>query len=138
MIKIASRVINFLFGHSKIKHGKFNPITKTNEYMRIFFCNFYFISFLDFFICCFFCNDYCLVMENGSFFVQAIQERHENSLLKSEIDKLRDENKSLREQINKSCCPNCGTSTVSRDATMTTEEQQLRIENAKLKAEVRS
>ncbi|EXB74519.1 Homeobox-leucine zipper protein GLABRA 2 [Morus notabilis] len=68
--------------------------------------------------------------------IKAIQERHENSLLKSEIDKLRDENKSLREQINKSCCPNCGTSTVSRDATMTTEEQQLRIENAKLKAEV--
>ncbi|GMN37203.1 hypothetical protein TIFTF001_006612 [Ficus carica] len=68
--------------------------------------------------------------------IKAIQERHENSLLKSEIDKLREENKSLRKQINKSCCPNCGTATVSRDATMTTEEQQLRIENAKLKAEV--
>ncbi|PON88418.1 Octamer-binding transcription factor [Trema orientale] len=68
--------------------------------------------------------------------IKAIQERHENSLLKSEIDRLRDENKALREQINKSCCPNCGTATVSKDPTITTEEQQLRIENAKLKAEV--
>ncbi|KAH7547268.1 hypothetical protein FEM48_Zijuj01G0291800 [Ziziphus jujuba var. spinosa] len=67
---------------------------------------------------------------------QAIQERHENSLLKTEMEKLRDDNKAMREQINKSCCPNCGTATTSRDANMTTEEQQLRIENARLKAEV--
>jgi len=70
--------------------------------------------------------------------LQAIQERHENSLLKSEMDKLREDNKSMRETINKACCPNCGTATTSRDAALTsTEEQQLRIENAKLKAEVR-
>ncbi|XP_035548052.1 homeobox-leucine zipper protein GLABRA 2-like [Juglans regia] len=68
--------------------------------------------------------------------IKAIQERHENSLLKSEMDKLRDENKAMREQINKACCPNCGTATTSRDASVTTEEQQLRIENARLKAEV--
>ena len=67
---------------------------------------------------------------------QAIQERHENSLLKGEMEKLRDENKAMREAINKACCPNCGTATTSRDTAMTTEEQQLRIENAKLKAEV--
>ncbi|KAI4329239.1 hypothetical protein L6164_021527 [Bauhinia variegata] len=68
--------------------------------------------------------------------IKAIQERHENSLLKTEIEKLREENKAMRETINKACCPNCGTATTSRDAAMSTEEQQLRIENAKLKAEV--
>ena len=68
--------------------------------------------------------------------VQAIQERHENSLLKTEIDKLRDENKQMRETINKSCCPNCGTATTTRDTLLSSEEQHLRIENAKLKAEV--
>jgi len=68
--------------------------------------------------------------------LQAIQERHENSLLKSEIEKLKEKNKSLRETINKACCPTCGVPTTSRDGAMPTEEQQLRIENAKLKAEV--
>ncbi|CAK7356706.1 unnamed protein product [Dovyalis caffra] len=69
--------------------------------------------------------------------IKAIQERHENSLLKSEMDKLRDENKSMREAINRACCPNCGTATTSRDSSLTTDqEKQLRIENAKLKAEV--
>ncbi|XP_057451210.1 homeobox-leucine zipper protein GLABRA 2 [Lotus japonicus] len=68
--------------------------------------------------------------------IKAIQERHENSLLKTEIDKLKEKNKSLREIINKACCPNCGVPTTSRDGAMPTEEQQLRIENAKLKAEV--
>lgn len=68
--------------------------------------------------------------------LQAIQERHENSLLKSEMEKLRDENKAMRETIKKSCCPNCGSATSSKDSIMTTEEQQLRIENARLKAEV--
>ncbi|GKV27039.1 hypothetical protein SLEP1_g36246 [Rubroshorea leprosula] len=68
--------------------------------------------------------------------IKAIQERHENSLLKQEMDKLREENKAMRDTINKACCPNCGTATTSRDGALTTEEQQLRIENAKLKAEV--
>lgn len=68
--------------------------------------------------------------------IKAIQERHENSLLKAEIEKLKEENKAMRETVNKSCCPNCGTATTSRDSSLTTEEQQLRLENAKLKAEV--
>uniref|UniRef100_A0A7N0REU8 Uncharacterized protein n=1 Tax=Kalanchoe fedtschenkoi TaxID=63787 RepID=A0A7N0REU8_KALFE len=68
--------------------------------------------------------------------IKAIQERHENSLLKSEMDKLRDENKSMREIINNSCCPNCGNATISKDSSITTEEQHLRIENARLKSEV--
>ncbi|KAI3857173.1 hypothetical protein MKW98_010587 [Papaver atlanticum] len=69
--------------------------------------------------------------------IKAIQERHENSLLKSEMDKLQEENRVMRETIKKSCCPNCGFATTSKDsAALSTEEQQLRIENARLKAEV--
>ncbi|KAL3735870.1 hypothetical protein ACJRO7_024919 [Eucalyptus globulus] len=68
--------------------------------------------------------------------LKAIQERHENSLLKTEMEKLRDENKAMRDTIQKSCCPNCGSATTSRDTALTTQEQQLRIENARLKAEV--
>ncbi|WOG99208.1 hypothetical protein DCAR_0518556 [Daucus carota subsp. sativus] len=67
--------------------------------------------------------------------IKAIQERHENSLLKTEMDKLRDENKALREATNKTSCPSCGTATSSKDAGVTSEEQQLRIENARLKSE---
>ncbi|THU58656.1 hypothetical protein C4D60_Mb03t16660 [Musa balbisiana] len=68
--------------------------------------------------------------------IKAVQERHENSLLKSEIEKLQEENRAMRETIKKACCPNCGIATLSKDTTMTTEEQQLRIENARLKAEI--
>ncbi|XP_057967176.1 homeobox-leucine zipper protein GLABRA 2 [Malania oleifera] len=68
--------------------------------------------------------------------IKAIQERHENSLLKSEMEKLREENKAMRETIQKACCPNCGFATTTRDGSLTTEEQHLRIENARLKAEV--
>ncbi|CAJ1951143.1 unnamed protein product [Sphenostylis stenocarpa] len=68
--------------------------------------------------------------------IKTIQERHENSLLKTELDKLREENKVMRETINKSCCPNCGMVTATIDASMSTEEKQLLIENTKLKAEV--
>lgn len=68
--------------------------------------------------------------------MQAIQERHENSLLKSEIDKLRDENKALRESIKKQSCPNCGFGSPNREAVSGTDDQKLRIENARLKAEV--
>ena len=62
---------------------------------------------------------YCLL--------QAIQERHENSLLKTELDRLREENKAMRETINKSCCPNCGMVTATIDASMSTEEKQLKF-----------
>ncbi|KAI9109432.1 hypothetical protein K1719_019486 [Acacia pycnantha] len=69
--------------------------------------------------------------------IKAIQERHENLLLKSEIDKLREENEALRGIINKACCPNCGVPTISSsDASMPPEEHQLRVENAKLKSEI--
>ncbi|XP_072969070.1 homeobox-leucine zipper protein GLABRA 2 [Typha angustifolia] len=69
--------------------------------------------------------------------IKAIQERHENSLLKSEMEKLREENRAMRETVKKACCPNCGFATSGKDTAMTTEEQQLRIENARLKAEIK-
>jgi len=65
-----------------------------------------------------------------------MQERHENSLLKSEMEKLQEENWRMREAIKNACCHNCGLATASRDSATWTEEQQLRIENARLKAEV--
>lgn len=68
--------------------------------------------------------------------LQAIQERHENSLLKSELDKLGEENKLLREAIKKGTCTNCGFGSSSKDVTTYIDEQQLRVENTKLKAEV--
>ncbi|KAL3632976.1 hypothetical protein CASFOL_025960 [Castilleja foliolosa] len=68
--------------------------------------------------------------------IKAIQERHESSLLKTEIDKLRDENKDLRNNVKKAPCPNCGFASSSKDTITDTEEQKLRIENASLKAEV--
>ncbi|KAI3671573.1 hypothetical protein L1987_87312 [Smallanthus sonchifolius] len=68
--------------------------------------------------------------------IKAIQERHENSLLKSELDKLRDENKLLRETIKKGTCTKCGVGSSSKDTAVYTDEQQLRVENVKLKAQV--
>lgn len=68
--------------------------------------------------------------------IKAIQERHENSILKAEMDKLRDENKLLRDTIKKGTCPYCGFGSSSKEATNYTDEQQLRIENAKLKTEI--
>jgi homeobox-leucine zipper protein len=52
------------------------------------------------------------------------------------MEKLREENRAMRETVKKACCPNCGFATSGKDTAMTTEEQQLRIENARLKAEV--
>ncbi|CAM8957307.1 unnamed protein product [Rhodiola kirilowii] len=69
--------------------------------------------------------------------IKAFQERHENSLLKSEIEKLRSENKLMRETIHKNCCPSCGSSTSGVESNSPTEEQYLRIENSRLKSEIK-
>ncbi|KAK4395238.1 Homeobox-leucine zipper protein GLABRA 2 [Sesamum angolense] len=56
------------------------------------------------------------------------------TLYSKEIDKLRNENKAFRDNIKKSSCPNCGFAASCKDAIAgSTEEQKLRIENAKLK-----
>uniref|UniRef100_A0A7N0TRW0 Uncharacterized protein n=1 Tax=Kalanchoe fedtschenkoi TaxID=63787 RepID=A0A7N0TRW0_KALFE len=68
--------------------------------------------------------------------IKAFQERHENSLLKSEMEKLREENKLMRETIQKTCCPSCGISTSGKESSSSTEEKYLRIENKRLKSEV--
>ncbi|XP_051147479.1 homeobox-leucine zipper protein GLABRA 2-like [Andrographis paniculata] len=70
--------------------------------------------------------------------IKAIQERHENSILKTEIEKLREENQAMREVIKGATCLSCGVAT-SNDDSMTNNadhEHKLRIENARLKAEV--
>lgn len=72
--------------------------------------------------------------------MQALQERHENSILKTEIDKLRDENKAMRESIKTSSCPSCGFS-ASNDDSMSgapDHDHKLSIENSRLKAEVQT
>ncbi|KAK9066246.1 hypothetical protein SSX86_013567 [Deinandra increscens subsp. villosa] len=68
--------------------------------------------------------------------IKAIQERHENSLLKSELDKLGEENKLLRDTIKKGTCTNCGFGSSSKDVTTYIDGQKLLVENAKLKAEI--
>ena len=73
-------------------------------------------------------------------FDQATQERHENSLLKSELENLQKENRAMR-QLAKgpSRCPSCGAAAASTDgfdAAAANQEQLLQLENAKLRAEV--
>ncbi|GFS34886.1 homeobox-leucine zipper family protein [Actinidia rufa] len=61
-------------------------------------------------------------------------ERHENSILRQENDKLRAENMSIREAMRNPICNNCGGPAIIGDISL--EEQQLRIENARLKDEL--
>lgn len=73
-------------------------------------------------------------------FDQATQERHENSLLKSELENLQKENRAMR-QLTKgpSRCPSCGAAAASSDgfdAAAANQEQLLQLENAKLRDEV--
>lgn len=78
-----------------------------------------------------------LKISNGFVWCQAIQERHENTLLKAEMEKLREEIKGMREICRKKVgCPNCGTADAGEDHVAFTTTEQLRIKNAKLKAEV--
>nr|CAB3474326.1 unnamed protein product [Digitaria exilis] len=63
--------------------------------------------------------------------IKANQERHENLLLKSELEKLQEENRAMRELVKKPThCPGCGVTARN------TEEKLLRLENAELKAEI--
>lgn len=61
-------------------------------------------------------------------------ERHENSILKQENDKLRAENMSIKEAMRNPMCGNCGGPAMLGEVSL--EEQHLRIENARLKDEL--
>ncbi|KAF5731702.1 homeodomain family protein [Tripterygium wilfordii] len=61
-------------------------------------------------------------------------ERHENSLLRQENDKLQAENMSIRDAMRNPICTNCGGPAVIGEISI--EEQHLRIENARLKDEL--
>ncbi|XP_020582116.1 homeobox-leucine zipper protein ROC5-like [Phalaenopsis equestris] len=61
-------------------------------------------------------------------------ERHENTILRQENDKLRAENISIRDAMRNAICNNCGGAAVLGDVSL--EEQHLRIENARLKDEL--
>ncbi|KAL8554334.1 hypothetical protein ACS0TY_002499 [Phlomoides rotata] len=61
-------------------------------------------------------------------------ERHENSLLRQDNDKLRAENMSIRDAMRNPICTNCGGPAMIGDISL--EEQHLRMENARLKDEL--
>ncbi|CAN1222354.1 Homeobox-leucine zipper protein MERISTEM L1 [Linum grandiflorum] len=66
--------------------------------------------------------------------MKAQHERHDNSILKSENDKLRAENSRYKEALSNASCPNCGGPTTIGE--MSFDEQHLRIENARLRDEI--
>ncbi|CAI0407125.1 unnamed protein product [Linum tenue] len=66
--------------------------------------------------------------------MKAQHERHENSILKSENDKLRAENNRYKEALSNASCPNCGGPATLGE--MSFDEQHLRIENARLRDEI--
>ncbi|KAH0935328.1 hypothetical protein HID58_012445 [Brassica napus] len=61
-------------------------------------------------------------------------ESHENSILKSDNDKLRAENNRYKDALNNATCPNCGGPAAIGE--MSFDEQHLRIENARLREEI--
>ncbi|XP_074588144.1 homeobox-leucine zipper protein ROC5-like [Curcuma longa] len=61
-------------------------------------------------------------------------ERHENTTLRQENDKLRAENLSIKEAMRNPICNNCGGLAMLGEVSL--EEQHLRVENARLKDEL--
>ncbi|KAI4371129.1 hypothetical protein MLD38_019396 [Melastoma candidum] len=66
--------------------------------------------------------------------MKAQQERYENSLLKADNEKLRNENLRYREALATASCPSCGGPAALGE--MSFNEQHLHIENARLKEEI--
>jgi len=66
--------------------------------------------------------------------MKAQQDRADNVLLRAENESLKSDNYRLQAAIRNVVCPNCGHAAVLGE--MSYEEQQLRIENARLKDEV--
>ncbi|PSR95284.1 Homeobox-leucine zipper protein, partial [Actinidia chinensis var. chinensis] len=61
-------------------------------------------------------------------------ERHENTALRNENEKLQSDNMSYREALGNASCPNCGDPTVLGE--MSFDEQHLRVENSRLREEI--
>ncbi|KAE9616811.1 putative transcription factor & lipid binding HD-SAD family [Lupinus albus] len=61
-------------------------------------------------------------------------ERHENTQLRTENDKLRAENMTYREALSNASCSNCGGPTAPGE--MSFDEHHLRLENARLREEI--
>jgi hypothetical protein len=68
--------------------------------------------------------------------MKAQQDRADNVILRTENEALKTDNFRLQAAIRNVVCPSCGQAAVIGD--MSYEEQNLRIENARLKDEVRS
>ncbi|KAI4298652.1 hypothetical protein L6164_032186 [Bauhinia variegata] len=66
--------------------------------------------------------------------MKAQHERHENSILKAENEKLRAENNRYKEALSNASWPNCGGPASLGE--MSFDEQHLRIENARLREEI--
>lgn len=66
--------------------------------------------------------------------MKAQHERHDNSILRSENEKLKGENFALRDAVRNVTCPSCGGPATL--AEMSFDEQQLRIENVRLREEI--
>ncbi|KAI5076470.1 hypothetical protein GOP47_0008535 [Adiantum capillus-veneris] len=66
--------------------------------------------------------------------VKAQHERHDNTYLRTENEKLRAENLALRDAMANVSCPNCGGPATLTDVSF--DEQQLRIENVRLREEI--
>ena len=66
--------------------------------------------------------------------MQTHHERHENTQLRTENEKLRADNMRYREALSNATCPNCGGPTAIGE--MSFDEHHLRLENARLREEV--
>nr|XP_018628742.1 homeobox-leucine zipper protein MERISTEM L1-like isoform X3 [Nicotiana tomentosiformis] len=66
--------------------------------------------------------------------MKAHHERHENTQLRNENEKLRAENIRYKEALSTATCPNCGGPAAIGE--MSFDEQHLRIENARLREEI--
>lgn len=66
--------------------------------------------------------------------MKAQHERHENTQLRTENEKLRAENIRYKEALSNATCPNCGGPAAIGE--MSFDEQHLRIENARLREEI--
>lgn len=76
----------------------------------------------------------CFILFVRDVVLQTQHERHENTSLRNENEKLRADNMRYREALSNASCPNCGGPTAIGE--MSFDEHHLRLENARLREEV--